>query len=303
MERISDKSEMFDELLLYSSKELRILSCCVLCPRRCGVNRVEGELGHCRTGIKPVVSSYNLHFGEEPPISGENGSGTIFFTYCNLNCIYCQNYPISQLGVGEEVSLNELVGMMLQLQSRGAHNINFVTPSHITIQVIKAVSLARAKGLKIPIVYNTSGYDSLFQLKLLEGTVDIYLADMRYSDNRVAKRYSGVDDYVEVNRKAIKEMHRQVGDLKLDENGIAYKGLLIRHLILPNNLSGSKEIFEFIAKEISRDTYISLMSQYFPAYKAPYDSMINRRITKEEYEKAKEFMFQFGLHNGWLQEI
>jgi len=264
---------------------------------------VAGEIGYCKTGLLPVVSSYNLHFGEEPPISGFRGSGTIFFTHCNMRCIYCQNYPISQLGVGKEVTIERLAKMMLELQSRGAHNINFVTPSHLTVQIIAATRLARDEGLKIPIVYNTSGYDSLFQLRLLEGIVDIYLADMRYSDNKISLRYSDAPDYVEVNRRAIKEMHRQVGDLECDSEGIAKRGLIIRHLVLPEGYSGSEEIFNFLAKEVSKNTYVSLMSQYFPAYRAPEDPIIGRRITQREYDLARAAMLSSGLKNGWIQEM
>jgi len=287
----------------FTEKELRFLSRCVLCPRKCRVNRVAGEIGYCKTGLLPVVSSYNLHFGEEPPISGFRGSGTIFFTHCNMRCIYCQNYPISQLGVGKEVTIERLAKMMLELQSRGAHNINFVTPSHLTVQIIAATRLARDEGLKIPIVYNTSGYDSLFQLRLLEGIVDIYLADMRYSDNKISLRYSDAPDYVEVNRRAIKEMHRQVGDLECDSEGIAKRGLIIRHLVLPEGYSGSEEIFNFLAKEVSKNTYVSLMSQYFPAYRAPEDPIIGRRITQREYDLARAAMLSSGLKNGWIQEM
>ena len=281
---------------------LEALKDCHLCPRNCGVNRYE-KAGFCRTGRYAMVSSFNAHFGEEPPISGYRGSGTIFFTHCNLRCIYCQNYPISQLGHGEEVSPEELAQMMLTLQNWGCHNINLVTPSHVVAQFLESLLLAVERGLNIPIVYNSSGYDSLEALKLLDGVVDIYMPDLRYSDNEAGRKFSGVDDYVQVSRTAVREMHRQVGDLQLDREGVAIKGLLIRHLVLPNGWAGTKATMEFISREISRGTYVSLMSQYFPAYKAVQNPQLNRRITKSEYEEAKKAMLQAGLENGWFQEI
>jgi putative pyruvate formate lyase activating enzyme len=253
-------------------------------------------------GKNPVVSSYNVHFGEEPPISGTRGSGTIFFTSCNLRCIYCQNFPISQLGNGLEVTTQDLAEMMISLESRGCHNINLVTPSHFVPQILEALSFAWERDFDLPLVYNSSGYDSVEALKLLEGIIDVYLPDMRYSDNQVAKRLSSAQDYVEVNREAIKEMYRQVGDLVTDAEGIAKRGLVIRHLILPHNLAGSKKTFEFIKAEISPKVYVSLMGQYFPSYKATEDVSINRKITKEEYELAKKSFFECGLTLGWMQE-
>lgn len=281
---------------------LEALKACRLCPRYCGINRYQ-KAGFCRTGRYAMVSSFNAHFGEEPPISGYRGSGTIFFTNCNLRCIYCQNYPISQLGHGEEVSPEELAGMMLTLQGWGCHNINLVTPSHVVAQILESLLIAVEKGLKIPIVYNSSGYDSLEALRLLEGVVDIYMPDLRYSDEDAGRKFSGVSDYVEVSRTVVREMHRQVGDLKLDKEGIAQKGLLIRHLVLPNGWAGTRATMEFISREISKETYISLMSQYFPAYKALENPELNRRITKSEYEEAKKALLQAGLKNGWFQEI
>lgn len=253
-------------------------------------------------GKNPQVSSYNVHFGEEPPISGIRGSGTIFFSNCNLRCIYCQNFPISQLGNGLEVTARDLAGMMISLQSRGCHNVNLVTPSHVVPQILEALSFAWEMGFDLPLVYNSSGYDSVEALRLLEGIVDIYLPDMRYSDNRAAKRLSFADDYVEINRDAIREMHRQVGNLVVDEQGIATKGLLIRHLVLPNDLAGSQRTFRFIREEISPDVYVSLMGQYFPSFKASEDVSIDRKITREEYELAKESFFESGLVSGWMQE-
>jgi putative pyruvate formate lyase activating enzyme len=283
-------------------KAYKLLQNCRVCPRRCGVDRLNGERGICRVGKNPVVSSYNVHLGEEPPISGTRGSGTIFFTGCNLRCIYCQNFPISQLGNGSEVTTPDLAKMMISLQSRGCHNINLVTPSHFIPQILEALSFAWEMGFDLPLVYNSSGYDSLEALRLLEGIIDIYLPDMRYSDNRVAKRLSSAEDYVQVNREAVREMFRQVGNLITDEEGIAKKGLIIRHLILPNDLAGSKKTFRFIAEEISDEIHVSLMSQYFPSFKASENVSIDRKITPEEYELTKESFFESGLTWGWRQE-
>jgi putative pyruvate formate lyase activating enzyme len=280
----------------------KLLQNCRVCPRRCGVDRLNGERGICRVGKNPMISSYNVHFGEEPPISGTKGSGTIFFTGCNLRCIYCQNFPISQLGHGVEITTRDLAKRMISLQSRGCHNINLVTPTHFVPQILEALSFGWEMGFDLPLVYNSSGYDSIEALKLLDGIIDIYLPDMRYSDNRVAKRLSSAEDYVEVNREAIREMYRQVGNLVTNEDGIAKKGLLIRHLILPFDLAGSKKTFRFIKEEISTLVYVSLMGQYFPTFKAEKHVSINRKITHGEYEQAQESFFESGLTSGWMQE-
>jgi putative pyruvate formate lyase activating enzyme len=285
-----------------TEKAYDLLKNCSVCPRKCGVNRLNGQRGICGVGKNPQVSSYNVHFGEEPPISGTRGSGTIFFSNCNLRCIYCQNFPISQLGNGSEVTARDLARMMISLQSRGCHNVNLVTPSHVVPQILEALSFAWEMGFDLPLVYNSSGYDSVEALRLLEGVIDVYLPDMRYSDNRTAKRLSSADDYVEINRDAIREMHRQVGNLVVDEQGIAQKGLLIRHLVLPHDLAGSQRTFRFIREEISPEVYVSLMGQYFPSFKASEDVSINRKITREEYELAKESFFESGLASGWMQE-
>lgn len=280
----------------------KLLQNCRVCPRRCGVDRLNGERGICRVGKNPMISSYNVHFGEEPPISGTKGSGTIFFTGCNLRCIYCQNFPISQLRHGVEITTKDLAERMISLQSRGCHNINLVTPTHFVPQILEALSFAWEMGFDLPLVYNSSGYDSIETLKLLDGIIDVYLPDMRYADNRVAKRLSSAEDYVEVNRKAIREMYRQVGNLITDGDGIAKKGLLIRHLILPFDLAGSKKTFRFIKEEISALVYVSLMGQYFPTFKAKKHVSINRKITHGEYEQAQESFFDSGLTLGWMQE-
>ncbi len=312
MKRNSSEEEKFvPAYLKLSDRELEerikkafsLLNPCRLCPRKCEVNRLEGERGFCGAGAKAEVSSYNLHFGEEPGISGWRGSGTIFFTHCNLRCVFCQNYPISQLGHGNAVSTERLAEMMLELQHQGAHNINFVTPTHMVPWILEALLIAKERGLKIPLVYNTGGYDSLEELELLDGIVDIYMPDMKYNDNKVAERYSKAPDYVEVNRRAIKEMHRQVGDLVLDDTGVAQRGLLVRHLILPDGLAGTEGIMKFLAEEVSPETAISLMSQYFPAHRAFEYPEISRRITRKEYYEAERAMEQAGLYRGWKQGI
>lgn len=279
------------------------LSRCEICPHECRVNRFQGERGKCNSGTELKVASYNLHGGEEPPLSGGGGSGTIFLANCSLFCKYCQNYPISQMGTGSFVSIDECRDMMLELQKRGADNINFITPDHMLPMILLALGRAREAGLILPIVYNCSGYQKLGILKLLEGIIDIYLADMRYNDDRLAKKYSRCDNYVAVNRAAVREMCRQVGNLEMDDRGLAVKGILIRHLVLPNNISGSQEIFKFLAEEISEDIYVSLMSQYFPAYKAVDDEKINRRLTIKEFDKAVDAFYDAGLGNGFIQHL
>lgn len=281
-----------------------LLEACRVCPRECGVNRLKNDkLGFCRSGLNPVISSVSPHHGEEPPLSGTKGSGTIFLTNCNLRCAYCQNYPISQLGNGTERTPGELACQMVWLQEQGCHNLNLVTPTHFMPQILKALGVARERGFNLPIVYNTSGYESLEALRLLDGIVDIYLPDMRYSDDSVARTYSAAPHYPEINRAAVREMFRQVGNLMLDEDGIATRGLIVRHLVLPNGLSGTEGVMKFLAEEISKDVYISLMSQYFPAYKAHEFSKLSRRITSEEYEEAYHIMQKYGLENGWIQDI
>ena len=280
----------------------KMLESCCICPRICKVNRLNDERGFCRIGLKPKVCSFMPHHGEEPPISGQRGSGTIFFSGCNMVCAYCQNYEFSQLDEGREVEFEELATFMLQLQDMGCHNINLVTPTHVMPQILKALELAIPKGLKIPIVYNTGGFELPEIIKLLDGIVDIYLADMRYADNDMAIKYSSAPGYPKLNQTALKEMHRQVGVAEIDDEGIIRRGVIIRHLVLPNNISGADKIMEFIAEGLSKDTYISLMSQYSPYYKANQLKEISRRITYQEYEDAKAAMEKYGLYNGWTQD-
>ena len=278
------------------------LSSCQICPRRCRVNRLDSKVGFCKTAALPKIFSFMPHHGEEPPISGAGGSGTIFFSHCNMGCVYCQNYEFSQLGKGRDYAFEELAGVMLKLQSQGCHNINLVTPTHVLPQILKSLELAILGGLKIPLVYNTSGYELSGVIKSLAGIVDIYLADSRYGDSLVAKKLSQADDYVKYNQGALKEMHRQVGVAEFNNQGLIKKGLIIRHLVLPNHSSQTAKIMKFIAGKLSKDTYISLMSQYLPYYLACGYPKINRRLKKEEYQEAKEILERCHLLNGWIQE-
>jgi len=280
-----------------------LLEECRLCPRRCGVNRLRGEVGFCRVGELPKVASWNVHPWEEPPISGTRGSGTIFFSHCTGRCLFCQNYPISQLGIGNTVTVERLAEMMLELQAKGVHNINLVTPTHFVPQILAALAMAIERGLRLPLVYNTSGYEAVETLRLLEGVVDIYLPDAKYADDAVARRLSGFVHYVESNRAALKEMFRQVGEeLVLDEEGIARRGMIIRHLVLPGGLAGTKEVLSWIASELSPKVHISLMSQYFPTYKALKHPLLGRKITPEEYREALSALEEAGFCRGWFQE-
>jgi putative pyruvate formate lyase activating enzyme len=272
-----------------------ILSQCNLCPRNCLVDRHHGERGLCRTGDQPVVSSYSPHFGEEDPLVGQHGSGTIFFTHCNLYCIFCQNYEISHGGEGEEVSIPDLAAMMMLLQKRGCHNINFVTPSHQVYQILEALVPAINAGLKVPLVYNTGGYDALETLRLLDGVVDIYMPDFKFWDPAVAQELCQTEDYPEIARQAIKEMHRQVGDLVIDENGVARRGLLVRHLVLPEGLAGTREIMEFLAQEVSPTTYVNVMGQYRPCGRAGEHPTLRKFLTGSEHEMAQQIAREAGL--------
>jgi putative pyruvate formate lyase activating enzyme len=274
----------------------RTLERCYLCPRVCGVNRLADERGECATGRRAVVASAHLHFGEEAPLVGWGGSGTIFFTHCNLHCQYCQNYDISQLGEGVEVETGELAAMMLRLQQAGAHNINLVTPTHVVPQILAAVAEAAAAGLNIPLVYNTGGYDAMPALRLLDGVVDIYMPDAKYADDATARQLSQVEHYPRVNRRALREMHRQVGDLVVDEHGLARRGLIVRHLVLPAGLSGTRQVMRFLAEELSPDTYLNVMAQYRPCYHAGDFPALHQRITQDAYQQAVAMALSFGLH-------
>jgi len=275
---------------------------CSICPRRCGIDRTAGKRGYCRAPSDPVVYSHSPHHGEEPPISCRRGSGTIFFTCCNMKCVYCQNYYFSQLDNGEEVSIEALSSMMLGLQENRCHNINLVSPTHFVPQILAALEIAVDKGLGLPIVYNTGGYDSPDAIRLLNGIVDIYMPDMRYSDNAMAKKYSDAPDYVEINRACVMEMQSQVGDLVMDGEGVAQKGLIIRLLALPEDISGTKETLRFIKERVSENAYLSIMSQYYPTFKAYNYPPISRGTTPEEYKNIVDEAKKLGLNNGWVQE-
>ena len=290
-------------LKLYASGELaqrvenarQHLKSCDLCARYCKIDRTK-QVGVCRTKTKARVASFNPHFGEENPLRGWRGSGTIFFSWCNLRCQYCQNYDISQNPAGDELDARELATIMLWLQKAGCHNINLVSPSHVVVQILEALLVAIEHGLKLPLVYNTGGYDSPESLALLDGVIDIYMPDMKYSDPEIALRMSRVKDYPRINQDAVREMHRQVGDLILDEKGIAQRGLLIRHLVLPEDHAGSEQIFRFLSQEISRNTYLNVMAQYRPAFRARKFPPFDRPLKREEYQAASNLAHQFGLN-------
>ena len=272
-----------------------ILRDCTLCPRCCRVDRTAGRKGYCKTGDKPFVASWGPHFGEERPIVGARGSGTVFFGNCTLRCIFCQNYSISQCGEGIEISHEKLADIMISLQRAGCHNINLVTPTHQVPAVVMAVKIAAGHGLRVPLVYNCAGYESIETLKILEGVVDIYMPDFKYADNDSAKKYSDADDYADRAKSAIREMHRQVGDLLIDERGIARRGLLIRHLVLPADIAGTGEVARFIAEEISANTYLNIMDQYHPCFRAFGNPPLDRRLSEKEYADALEYAVRAGL--------
>lgn len=283
-------------------KAYEILKHCTLCPNQCKIDR-SVKKGNCRSGTDTIISSFNPHHGEEPPLSGIYGSGTVFFTNCTLHCIFCQNYPISQLGTGKPVSINELADIFLYLQNKKCHNLNLVTPTHFVPQFLKTLKAAVKRGFHLPIVYNSSGYDPIETLKLLDGVIDIYLPDMKYGSNENALKYSGIKNYFDYNKIAIKEMFRQVGPLKTDKMGIAVRGLIIRHLVLPYQIAESKNILQFLKKEVSADMTIGIMSQYFPAYKAVDDKKLKFKVTKEEYNEVVDFARQLGFENALVQGL
>ena len=281
-----------------ASTALSRLNCCDICPRRCGANRSKDERGFCRTGRLARVASFTPHFGEEAPLVGTGGSGTIFFSGCNLACAFCQNWEISQAGAGREVAAEELAEMMLALQDGGCHNINFVTPTHVVPQILEALIPAREGGLCVPLVYNSGGYDSVKTVQLLDGIFDIYMPDAKYGSDDVALKYSGAPDYTHIMKTAIKEMHRQVGDLIMDEDGVATRGLIVRHLVLPGGLAGSAEVVRFLSEEISPNTYLNVMAQYRPEYKACRFPELDRRISAKEYNDVVRLAARAGLTRG-----
>lgn len=283
------------ELQKRVEKALSLLASCSLCPRDCGVNRLEGETGYCRTGRKARVASYSPHFGEEAPLVGRNGSGTIFLSSCNLLCVFCQNYEISHLNEGVDIEPEQIAAMMVELAKTGCHNINFVTPTHVVPQLLEALMLAIEQGLRIPLVYNSGGYDRRETLELLDGVFDIYMPDFKFWEREWSERYCDAPDYSEFAKEAIKEMHGQVGDLVVNEEGIAIRGLLVRHLVMPNNVAGTYEIMRFLAEEISANTYVNVMDQYRPCGKAEEDYAIRERLTSQEFKDAMEAAKRAGL--------
>ena len=280
-----------------------MLEKCNICPHNCNINRDNGEIGRCKSTNKIKIALVSLHKYEEPCISGENGSGTVFFSNCNLKCIYCQNYEISHLGYGKEVSINELADIFIKQQQNGANNINLVTPTMYVYQIIEAIKIAKNNGLKIPIIYNTNSYENVKTIKDLNGYIDVYLPDLKYYSDELARKYSKVDKYFENATKAIQEMYKQVGNPIFDEKGIIKRGIIIRHLVLPNYIQNSKNILRWIKNNFSDDIYVSIMSKYFPSYKGLEDDKLNRKLTKKEYNIIESYVYELGLKNGYLQDL
>ncbi|MCX8074444.1 MAG: radical SAM protein [Clostridia bacterium] len=281
----------------------KILEKCIVCPHKCGVNRLNKNVGMCGASDKVKVACSMLHFYEEPCISGTKGSGTVFFSNCNLKCIYCQNYEISQLGKGQEISIEELAELFLTHQENGAHNINLVTPTIYVPQIVQAIDIAKNGGLNLPIIYNSNGYESVDTLKLLEGYIDVYLPDMKYFSNELGLKYSKVSNYFDIASLAICEMYRQVGSVILNENGIIKKGVIIRHLVLPNHIDNTKLVLNWIKDTFGDEVYVSLMAQYFPTYLSKNDEKISRKLSKEEYSEIENYLFDLELENGYIQKL
>ena len=282
--------------------KLELLEKCTICPHNCGINRTSNQIGRCKSKDTVKIALYSIHNFEEPCISGKKGSGTVFFSNCNMNCVFCQNYEISQQGKGKEITIEELAEIFIKQQEKDVENINLVTPTSYVPQIIEAIKIARNKGLKLPIVYNTNGYEKVETLKMLEGYVDIYLPDFKYSDNELGKSLSKVDNYFEIATKALKEMYRQTGKAVFNENGIMQKGMIIRHLVLPNHILNSRRVLKWI-NENMHEVYVSVMAQYFPTYKAKDIEDINRKLTKEEYEQIENYLYRLDLENGYIQEL
>ena len=281
---------------------MKILEKCTICPHNCGINRQKEQVGRCKSKDTVKIALYSTHNFEEPCISGKNGSGTVFFSNCNLNCVFCQNYEISQKGKGKEITIEELAEIFIKQQENNVENINLVTPTSYVPQIIEAIKIAKNNGLKIPIVYNTNGYEKVETIKMLEGYIDIYLPDLKYSDNILAKRLSKVDNYFEIATNAIKEMYRQVGKPIFNDNGIMQKGMIIRHLVLPNHILNSRKVLKWINDNMN-EVYVSIMAQYFPTFKAKEIDDINRKLTKEEYKEIEKYLYRLNLENGYIQEL
>lgn len=281
---------------------LKLLEKCEICPHKCKVNRTNNQVGRCKSKNTVKVAKASVHNFEEPCISKINGSGTVFFSNCNLNCVFCQNYEISQQGLGKEITIKELSEVFLKLQNENVNNINLVTPTSYVPQIVEAIKIAKSKGLKIPIVYNTNSYENVETLKLLDGYIDIYLPDLKYAENNLGKQYSNINNYFEIATKAIKEMYRQVGNIEFDENGIAKKGIIIRHLVMPNHVENSKKVLQWIKDNMPDDIFVSVMNQYFPTYKAKEFKDINRKLTNREMKKIEEFIYSLNFKNGYIQD-
>lgn len=282
--------------------DVKLLEKCAICPHNCGINRLNNQIGRCKSKDTVKVALYSTHNFEEPCISGKKGSGTVFFSNCNMNCVFCQNYEISQQGKGKEMSIEELADIFIKQQEKDVENINLVTPTSYVPQIIEAIKISRGNGLKLPIVYNTNGYEKVETLKMLDGYVDIYLPDFKYSDDDLAKRLSKVDNYFEIVTEALKEMYRQTGKAVFNDEGIMQKGMIIRHLVLPNHVLNSRRVLKWI-NENMHDVYVSVMAQYFPTYKAKEIDDINRKLTKEEYEQIENYLYRLDLENGYIQEL
>ena len=282
---------------------IKQLDKCEICPRKCKVNRNNNQIGWCKSTDRVKIGLYSTHNFEEPCISGDKGSGTVFFSNCTMNCIFCQNYEISQLGKGKEISIEELSNIFIMQQEKGVHNINLVTPTSYVYQIIEAIKIAKVKGLNIPIVYNTNGYENIETIKALNGYVDVYLPDLKYAEEKLATEYSGAKNYFEVATKAIKEMIKQVGKIKLNEDGIIQKGVIIRHLVLPNHIENSKKVLLWIKQNLPNDIYVSIMAQYFPTYKAKENQELNRKLTKKEWEQIEKYVEEIDIENGFIQEL
>lgn len=282
--------------------KLELLEKCTICPHNCGINRTNNQIGRCKSKDTVKIALYSIHNFEEPCISGKKGSGTVFFSNCNMNCVFCQNYEISQQGKGKEITIEELAEIFIKQQEKDVENINLVTPTSYVPQIIESIKIARNKGLKLPIVYNTNGYEKIETLKMLEGYVDIYLPDFKYSDNELAKRLSKVNNYFEIATQALTEMYKQTGKAVFDDRGIMQKGMIIRHLVLPNHILNSRRVLKWI-NENMHDVYVSVMAQYFPTYKAKNIEDINRKLTKEEYEQIENYLYRLDLENGYIQEL
>ena len=295
--------EICPQMQKFANETRPQLQKCEICPHKCGINREDGHVGRCKSKDTIKIAKVSIHEFEEPCISGKNGSGTVFFSNCTMNCVFCQNYEISQEGKGREITIDELAEIFLEQQKKNVENINLVTPTSYVPQIVQAIKIAKEKGLNIPIVYNTNGYENVETIKSLKGYIDIYLPDLKYAENELGKKYSKVNNYFEIATEAIKEMNKQVGEAEFDENGVMKKGMLIRHLVLPNHISNSKKVLNWINKNMPKDVCVSLMAQYFPTYKAIQYEDINRRLKQDEYEEIENYLYSLEIDNGYVQDF